>query len=70
MSYDFLVVNCEWGAWTNGSCSETCGTGELIKTRTKTIVEAHGGACSGQSDETVSCYMSHCPSNTFSNFEF
>ena len=53
--FDNVVVNCQWGAWSSGSCTKTCGTGELNKTRSKTIAEAHGGICSGQPILTETC---------------
>ena len=59
--YDNIIVNCEWGEWNNGSCSKTCGSGEMTKTRNKTIVEAHGGTCSGQSTSTETCNTNSCP---------
>ena len=59
--FDNVVVNCQWGAWSSGSCTKTCGTGELNKTRSKTIVEAHGGNCSGQATSTETCNTNDCP---------
>ena len=56
-----VAVNCQWSAWNSGSCSETCGSGVLTKTRNKTVLEAHGGACSGESTATETCNIISCP---------
>ena len=65
-----FFVNCEWGAWSSQSCSKTCDTGELVKTRNKTIEEAHGGACNGQATETESCNEFSCSGNDKTPFYF
>ena len=59
--FDNVVVDCQWGSWSSASCTKTCGTGELNKTRSKTIVEAHGGNCSGQPTSTETCNTNACP---------
>ena len=55
-------VNCVWGAWSGwGQCSKTCGTGgKETRTRSKTVVEANGGTCSGESTRTKSCQLQEC----------
>ena len=55
------LVNCQWGDWTSGSCSKSCGSGVLTKSRIKTTVEAHGANCSGQSTTTEICNDNTCP---------
>ena len=58
-------VDCQWSEWTFGHCSQTCGTGELLKIRSKTAVEVHDGSCTGTVNETESCNTNNCPGNTF-----
>ena len=48
-----------------GHCSTTCGTGELLKIRSKTVVEAHGGSCIGAATETESCTFQNCTGTAF-----
>ena len=54
-------MNCTWSTWTVGSCSKTCGGGMSTKTRNKTIEEAHGGTCDGESSENETCNTNSCP---------
>ena len=61
LHFNDVAVNCEWGAWNSGSCSVTCGSGVLTKTRNKIILETHGGACSGESTATETCIPISCP---------
>ena len=57
------LVDCAWGEWQNGTCSKTCGGGELTHTRTKLVEAAHGGKeCNGEATETVNCNTETCPS--------
>ena len=61
MNY-FGIVDCQWGSWNSwNSCSKTCGGGEKTRTRDKTVDEAHGGTCTGQSFETEPCNTNSCP---------
>lgn len=58
----FVLVNCQWGTWNSwNSCSKTCGGGDKTTTRGKTVNEAHGGTCTGQSSKTESCNANSCP---------
>ena len=50
-----------WKEWEEGECSVTCGIGTKINTRTKLVVEANGGTCSGQSTEIKECKSADCP---------
>ena len=55
-------VNCEWGDWIIGDCSQTCGEGTRTNTRVPEIVAEHGGEeCSGPSSIVESCQMQNCP---------
>ena len=56
-----ILVNCEWSPWNSQSCTKTCGGGELVKTRSKTVTESNGGTCNGQSTETETCNPNNCP---------
>ena len=56
-----FLVNCEWSDWTSQTCTKTCGGGDLFKSRTKTVTEAHGGTCNGQATETEACNPNSCP---------
>ena len=60
-----MVVNCTWSSWSVGSCSKSCGGGMLTKTRSKTVVEANGGTCDGQSSENEICNTQNCPGRMF-----
>ena len=57
-----FAVHCEWSDWVEGECSDSCGTGTRIKTRTKLVTEAHGGTCTGNTTEIEECYSNPCPS--------
>ena len=50
-----------WKEWEEGECSVTCGFGTKINTRTKLVVEANGGTCTGQSTEIKECKSADCP---------
>ena len=54
-------VNCEWNEWVQGQCSTTCGPGESVRVRTKSVTESHGGTCSGETTDTELCNEQDCP---------
>ena len=55
------IVNCEWGDWIIGDCSQTCGEGTRINTREPKIVAEHGGVeCIGPSSIAESCQLQTC----------
>lgn len=56
-----MTVNCQWSSWNSGSCSKTCGGGSITKIRTKTVQEANGGSCQGQSSRIENCNSNLCP---------
>ncbi|XP_057313082.1 SCO-spondin-like isoform X2 [Hydractinia symbiolongicarpus] len=58
-------IHGSWGAWVNGSCSQTCGNGTRPRTRNCTNpAPAHGGsACPGVSTTNISCNDKPCPVN-------
>ena len=53
--------DCEWSAWEIGTCSQTCGMGTRIKTRTKTQDESPGGVCFGDTKMEEDCNIQECP---------
>merc|ERR1712126_615544 len=57
------MLNCEWGLWTVGPCSATCGSkGVQTNKGIKTKIETHGGTCLGSSTKTIECNRIECPS--------
>ena len=59
-------VNCEWGEWfLTSECSTTCGPGLMTRSRSKTVIEQHGGTCSGNSTERVYCNEKRCRGKFF-----
>ena len=59
-------VDCHWSSWNIGDCSVSCGGGSLTKTRSKTVEEANGGTCGGQSSDTEICNPNLCPGKDIS----
>ena len=58
----YPVIDCEWSQWINsGSCSQTCGSGEQVKTRQKIIKEQNGGICDGDATSRILCNTQSCP---------
>jgi len=53
-------IHCEWNDWVLGECSDSCGTGTRTNTRTKSVVEANGGTCTGQNSEVEACNTNPC----------
>ena len=56
-------MDCEWGEWIIGDCSQACGVGSRNNTRDKTVVEIIGGICNGSSSATEECNPQDCPGN-------
>jgi len=56
-------VNCVWDQWnTWESCTVSCGGGTRVRTRSKLVEAAHGGAdCAGDTHETQPCGNQCCP---------
>ena len=55
-------MNCEWGDWKEGECSEQCGGGTRINTRGVKVNAAYGGKeCIGLSSIEESCNVKECP---------
>ena len=59
------AVNCEWGNWTEGECSVTCGGGIQTNSRNKTVEESNGtdeeGICVGDPTMEMACNTQPCP---------
>ena len=59
-----LVVDCEWNAWNNGTCTKSCGGGSRNNTRTeKTSVAFGGDKCVGPASIIEACNAKECPGN-------
>lgn len=59
------IVICQWSAWTNGSCTKSCGGGSRTNVRTEEVKAAHGGdECVGSSTSEENCNTEECPGNT------
>ena len=57
-----VSVNCKWSSWqSHTTCPVTCGGGTQIRTRTKLVLEDHGGICSGLSYQERQCNTDPCP---------
>ena len=55
-------MDCEWGDFTWGPCSQTCGSGTKEGSRTVTTYQAYGGSgCTGPEKRTVKCNIGDCP---------
>ena len=62
VSYFDLLVDCIWGEWQNGGCSEECGGGTRINKRSPTVEASFGGKeCFGFSNVTEICNIQECP---------
>ena len=60
-----MAIRGKWGPWSDWSdCSEDCGEGIEIRTRSIAIPAQNGGApCTGPSEETRSCNLGPCCEN-------
>jgi hypothetical protein len=56
-------LDCIWNEWTQFSaCSITCNGGTKLRTRTKMVVDQHGGdTCRGKFEDLVRCGSDRCP---------
>ena len=55
-------VDCEWGKWVIGECSEECGGGVQINFREKIQEELFGGkTCDGVATQELDCNTNSCP---------
>lgn len=61
IQFDIILANCQWGAWSIGDCSKSCGGGTRAKYRRKVEHEANGGTCHGVWDIEEDCNTQKCP---------
>ena len=59
-----ITVNCVWGDWKDGNCSQPCGGGHQINKRDKLVIEKYGGVCNGDSEIEEECNIHECPGST------
>ena len=59
----FAVFKGTWSSWTTSSCSNTCGAGIKIKTRTC----PEGRVCDGLAQATLACNEKDCFESTSKN---
>jgi len=57
------TVDCVWGDWENGKCSQTCGEGTRVDVRHRKRTAVNGGQeCEGPSTRTENCKkLKECP---------
>ena len=67
-SYYSLIIDsdvdnskCEWGEWSRGACSVSCGGGFRIKTQLWQPKEGNVEECSGYASEYEDCNTNECP---------
>ena len=59
---DYFLVDCTWNVWGSwGSCTKTCGSGSMTRTRSKNGPFYGGIDCSGSLSESTSCNTNSCP---------
>ena len=55
-------VDCEWGQFEIGECSQTCGGGMRTNTRSHIVTAEHGGVeCVGPNAVNETCNIQECP---------
>ena len=58
-------VECQYSAWSWQTCTETCGGGTEVGTRTIIREPLHGGQeCSGDISASRVCNIGPCPGNS------
>ena len=63
-----VAIDCQWGRWSIGACTHSCGGGTQTKTRTVAVTETNGGKCVGSRTSTEQCNTLSCPSKCFISF--
>ena len=62
------LVDCLWGEWIIGVCSNECGGGHQINIREVIQEELFGGKpCEGEASVEEECNMHNCPGMKFSD---
>ena len=60
----YYIVDCEWGEWEFGECSQECGGGIQPTFRIKTQEAIFGGVeCDGEGYGEQECNAQPCPGN-------
>ena len=53
---------CKWAEWQDWSaCSQSCGTGKMVRVRVKELEEKNGGVCKGKYRFETICNTNLCP---------
>ena len=61
----FNSVDCEWGQFEIGECSQTCGGGMRTNNRSHIVTAEHGGVeCLGPDAVNETCNIQECPGKT------
>ena len=62
--FDSVLVDCEFGPWSEGPCNATCGTSATKIMSRKIIQKAENGGktCKGDTTESKNCELAPCPS--------
>ena len=64
-------LDCQWGEWSSYSdCSVTCGTGNQIRTREKTVEEQYGGLCQDSAHDSKICTLDPCCPGKILDYSF
>ena len=59
---ELISVACSWSTWGSwGSCSKSCGSGTMTRTRSKDGPLNGGTDCSGSSSSSATCNTNGCP---------
>ena len=57
----YHIADCEWGEWSFGECSKTCGEGTRSKSRNETVSAiCEGEECVGPASDVESCNELPC----------
>ena len=62
--FDGVLVDCEFGPWSEGPCSATCGTSttKIMSREIIQIAQNGGKICKGDTTEIKTCGLPPCPS--------
>lgn len=62
----FYAVDCIWGEWVIGECSNECGGGHQLDFRIEIQEELFGGKpCEGEGIRMLECNTHNCPSKNY-----
>ena len=64
LNHKKFSVDCTWSNWSSwGSCSKTCGSGTITRSRFKLWWKHDGIDCMGSSSDSTSCNTNSCPAS-------